>query len=78
MLIGAVYRACASADNSLLRFVNSPFVLERPGVAAAYIYNAVEGVIFIALTLLLEVCACNFVYIHESVISWNYLNTTYY
>lgn len=49
-------RACEGGGNSLLRYVNSPFVLERPGVAAAYIYMAVESIIFIVLLLLFEVC----------------------
>lgn len=35
--------------------MKSPFVLERPGLAAAYIYMLVEGVVFYALTLLIEV-----------------------
>ena len=35
--------------------MKSPFVLERPGVAAAYVYMTVEGIIFYGLTLLVEV-----------------------
>ena len=42
-------------DDELIRFVDSPFVLERPGVAASFIYLAVEGVIFTLLTIVMEV-----------------------
>ena len=49
-----VLRVCE--DNNAIRFVDSPFVLERPGVAVSFIYLAVEGVIFTLLTLVMEVC----------------------
>lgn len=48
-----ILRVCE--DNNAIRFVDSPFVLERPGVAASFIYLAVEGTIFTLLTLLMEV-----------------------
>ena len=56
----AVYQLCCCnsfrvCSSSSVRFVNSPFVLERPGVAPAFIYMAVEGVIFTLLFILLEV-----------------------
>ena len=43
--------------------MKSPFVLERPGLAAAYIYMLIEGVVFYVLTLLIEVLC-------EVLVSW--------
>lgn len=42
-------------EQSGVHYVKSPFVLERPGLAAAYIYMLVEGIVFYAITLLIEV-----------------------
>ena len=36
--------------------MSTPFSLERPGLGPAFIYMAIEGVIFTVLTVLLEVC----------------------
>ena len=48
-------RACSSTGLPVVRFVESPFVLERPGVASAMIYMSVEGIVFTILVMLLEV-----------------------
>ena len=40
-----------------IRFVQNPLSTDRPGIGMNLIYMALEGVLFFALTLLLEVAA---------------------
>ena len=39
-----------------IRYVDNPLSIDRPGVGVNLIYMTLEGVLFFALTLLLEVC----------------------
>ncbi|CAI8053623.1 ATP-binding cassette sub-family A member 3 [Geodia barretti] len=46
--------ACRMSDT--IRYVDNPLSIDRPGVGVNLIYMTLEGVLFFALTLLLEVC----------------------
>lgn len=52
-IIYVCFRACDNNDN--IRYVDNPLSIDRPGIGVNIIYMAMEGVLFIALTLLLEV-----------------------
>lgn len=47
------YRSCEEDEE--IRYVDSLFTTERPGIGVVLIYMAVEGVVFFILTLLIEV-----------------------
>ena len=44
--------------NDDIRYVDNPLSTDRPGIGVNLIYMAMEGVLFIVLTLLLEVRLC--------------------
>ena len=41
--------------SATIRYVENPLSTDRPGIGVNLIYMAIEGVVFFALTLLLEV-----------------------
>ena len=43
-----------------IRYVENPLSIDRPGIGVNLIYLMLEGVLFFALTLLLEVCSTDF------------------
>ena len=48
-----LYSACDNDDE--IRYVDSPFDLDRPGIGAIFLYLTFQGIIFFLLTLLIEV-----------------------